>query len=162
MTGQDRVALAAASASSAVSPLRNSRPPTASQAVGVVGEHHHERRSDGRPAAQPEHDRRSFGVARVGQERLQGARSGVEHAAVDVEDADLVAAQAGRVGQGAQPTVDRQELDDAEVHRLLVDLEQQRERDADARPPAATGSSSVATRVVTAAIAELLLARMMS
>ena len=103
------------------------------QGGGVVGDDLDERGADGCAAAQPQHHGWCLGAGRVGQLACRVRAAGVEQAAVHVEHGHLVAGQRrGRRLLGQPAAVGGHQLDDREVHRLLVELQQQRQRDADA------------------------------
>ena len=95
------------------------------ESVGIVADHLDEGRSQGGAASEPQHDDGRAGLARVGQAGLQGAGTRVKQAAVHIQDRDVMAGQGGRGRVLLEaPVVARDQLDDGEVHGLLVELQQ--------------------------------------
>ena len=93
--------------------------------VGIVADHLDEGRSQGGAAPEPQHDDGRAGLARVGQASLQGAGARIKQAAVNVEDRDVIAGQGGRGRVLLVPPVSTwDQLDDGEIHGLLVELQQ--------------------------------------
>ena len=80
-------------------PLMYRRPFDIGEALRVVADHSEERRTEHRPTTQPQDDHRRLGAGRIGQPSLQRPRSGVEEAAVHVENGDVPARRASPAPQ---------------------------------------------------------------
>ena len=136
-------------------PLRNSRPPAACSGRRSRRARSRKVAPDRARAAQPQDDDGRVRCLGIGQLRLERARAGEEQAPVDVEQRDRPGLQRRRAPACStkRPSV-AAELDDPQVERLAVELQQQARARRRCPTAAATGSSRVATNVAMTAICE--------
>ena len=89
--------------------------------------------AQGGPAPEPQHDDRRRGALRIRQQGSERARARVVETPVDVQQRHLVPDERGRRGPlGELPIGLRRELNDPEVERLAVQLQEQGQGHADA------------------------------